>query len=711
MSSIKSRIASQYDYYHFIVFGIVLLGLAVKFILISILLLLYLLFLWFKKRDTFWWLVVIILLFLVHLGIKEVNYYVLEKNDSHGIVLKVLTKDQTNKYLVGLATTKQIIYTDVSLTEGDEIKFFGEAQQYKVHYRFGFDYESYLHFQNIRGVSTSTKVVKASHIVTPFYIHEAVNSYLDNHFDGLTRVYLKVFITGDSTELDKTELNNLGISHLFVISGLHVSLLLLIIQKITKLLRINKKGQIIISLFFLTNYIFLTAFLVSVLRVAIGYLLKRCFKTSRLDLISLNFIILILLNPYYLWQSSFILSYAIAFFLSIYQSFKITKIRLLNKLLNMWILTCLIQLFTLPIVSSFNPNLNILSMLINPFYILVVSYLVLPLSIITTICPPLSFLYEAIITLFQESVNHLSHIKALQLSLGNINIYFKIVYYVVFYLTLKAIYLKKYYLLVMMPFIIGLWYGKGIFQLETQIAFYDLKVGDACLITTPHQLRTIVIDTSDQTKNNEMAMILANEGVRKIDYLILTHHDSDHSGGAFDLVGHIKTKRLITSRYEASSLAYLNEMVGTSYYLKAGDELNDDLIHLKVLSPSRDFGNPNDNSLVFVLNVGGVSLLNMGDASTKVEKELLHTPINVDLYKVAHHGSITSTSTAFIKHIGFRYAVIMNGYGNQFGFPSETVVSRFDERLLTTKNEQTIYFKAKHGVLRRLRNSRVLKLI
>ena len=101
----------------------------------------------------------------------------------------------------------------------------------------------------------------------------------------------------------------------------------------------------------------------------------------------------------------------------------------------------------------------------------------------------------------------------------------------------------------------------------------------------------------------------------------------------------------------------------------------------------------------------------MADASTKVEDDLMKLPIDVDLYKVAHHGSNTSSSVSFLKHINYQYAIIMSGYANQFGFPKEEVVARFDERLLVTKTEQTIYFYIKRGKLRYQPRRRIIKML
>ena len=99
---------------------------------------------------------------------------------------------------------------------------------------------------------------------------------------------------------------------------------------------------------------------------------------------------------------SFILSYAIAFFMAIYEDLEHFKNKFLNKIVNMYLLTILIQTFTLPITISINPDFNLISILINPIYIYFVTYIFLPLSIITTFIPQLEVVYQAVLNKNQK---------------------------------------------------------------------------------------------------------------------------------------------------------------------------------------------------------------------------------------------------------------------------------------------------------------------
>ena len=372
----------------------------------------------------------------------------------------------------------------------------------------------------------------------------------------------------------------------------------------------------------------------------------------------------------------------------------IIKKKLLNKIINMYLLTILIQTFTLPITISINPDFNLLSLIINPIFIYFVSYLFLPLSFVILFIPPISYIYEPIVNIFQNSINYLANINVLTISLGNINIYFKLIYWVIFYLTLNFIYRKKYQFIIIYVVILGIWFFKGIFNLNDKIYFLDLPEGESTIIVSKNQSRVIVVDTGEVTKDHIFTKIIKNLGIKKIDYLIITHSDSDHIGGSYDLINWIRPKRVIFNYYDKNQNTYnLAKFSKEVYFLKSGNVINDKYFKLEVLTPSHDYKNVNDNCLTFIISLDNFRLLMMGDASTKIEKELLNKKFNVNVYKVAHHGSLTSTSIEFLERINYEYAVIMSGYYNTFGFPKEGTINKFPkEKLLLTKNKGTIIF-------------------
>lgn len=715
MSSIKSKILLLYDdlktNFHFIVISIVLVVISIKHYYFVILLVIYFTMLFLKNKKILVISLIISLFYFSHYIIKEINY---NKNIELPITGKVIgiTKYETyNQLLIKDNNYKYIIKTKDSYLIGDIIAITGEQEEYKVHYPNQFDYTNYLHYQNIKGVINSTNIKLVDHKFTLSSIHYQIKDYIDNRFPSNESSYLNTLVIGNDDTLNSEDIDKIGISHLFVISGLHVSILVMIVNRILKLFKFNQNIINYITVILIGLYVCLTNFLISVIRVFISLVFKTFFKLDKLDLISLNFIVVVLVNPYIIFSLSFILSYLIAFFMMLY-NIKITinvKNKTLNKIINYLVntllLTLLIQLLVLPFVISINPDFNLISILVNPIFILFVTYLYLPISFLTVLFPVILPIYSYITIIFEYLAKNSANIEFLCIPLGNINTLFKVLYYGVYYVLLISIETKKYkYSIIFIIFMIG-WYHQGIFRFKDTIYFLDMPEGDSTVIITKHMKDVIVIDTAEKTKNNDFTKIIKNFGIKHIDYLIISHSDSDHIGGSFDLVKKVKVKNLILGIYDKNEVTnYVKRYCMNTYYLKSNDQIKTKRFHINVLSPMKDYQNINDNSLVFILTLNNTKFLFTGDISTKVEKDLIKTyQINVDYLKVAHHGSKTSTSNEFLSNIKYKYAVVMSGYYNPFGFPINEVMDRIPKyKQLRTDERQTIVlsYKKKKFVLK-----------
>ena len=659
-----------------------------------ILLIIYLIYLFIKHKTLF---VISLIIILLYTSIFLIKEHIYKSNDLFvGTIIYVDTSTyiannkefKTYKYLVKNYKFSYYVYSENEYKVGDVIKFNGRKEEYYVHYPGQFNYNSYLHYKNIKGVINDSNIIKIKHRFTLYSLNNNVKNYIDSKFKINEKGYLKTFIIGNKDDLNMDDINSLGISHLFVISGLHINIIILVITKILGMFKINKKIQDIIVLILSCMYLVLTSFMISLIRVFVSLIIRFILKRlTRLDVISMNALIVCLVNPYLIYNISFILTYSISFFIICYKPLinneKLTKHKILNNVVSIIVLTIHIQLFSLPITISINPDFNLLSFLLNPLFIFYVTYIFLPLSFITFILPFIAPIYSVCINIFQFLASNLAKITIFTIPLGNIHIVFKIIYFVVYYVSLVSLYKKKYKVLTLFLLTLLIWYSRGIFHLNTNIYFFDLPVGESTLIYTKNMNTTLLIDSGD-VNGSVLSDILKTIGVRRIDYLIISHSDSDHIGGSFDLVKKIKVNTLICSVYEKNyKINTLSKSVKNIIYLKAGDVLNKKEFKINVISPKKDYKNINDNSLVFILDISNKSFMFTGDIEEVTEKDLLKENIDIDFLKVAHHGSITSSSVSFLNSINYKLAIVMSGYNNKFNFPNRSVMDRFHDVLIT----------------------------
>ena len=117
---------------------------------------------------------------------------------------------------------------------------------------------------------------------------------------------------------------------------------------------------------------------------------------------------------------------------------------------------------------------------------------------------------------------------------------------------------------------------------------------------------------------------------------------------------------------------------------------------------SKDYGNENDNSNVIYTELNGYKFMFMGDASVTTEKEILdkYNLPNIDVLKVGHHGSKTSSSKEFINEINPKYSIISVGKNNRYGHPNKEVLDTLnDSKIYRTDQDGSIMFKIKNDKL------------
>ena len=191
---------------------------------------------------------------------------------------------------------------------------------------------------------------------------------------------------------------------------------------------------------------------------------------------------------------------------------------------------------------------------------------------------------------------------------------------------------------------------------------------------------------------------LKSIGITKINYLILTHGDYDHMGYSSYLINNYKVKNVIFNKGTFNDLEL--ELIDILYkknitYYQSLEYLN--IASSKLFFLNKEiYNNENDNSSVLYLKLSNYKFIFMGDASIDVENKLIKTySLNdIDVLKVGHHGSKTSSSKNFINYINPKYSIISVGKNNLFGHPNKEVLKILEQsEIFRTDINGSIEFK------------------
>ncbi len=217
---------------------------------------------------------------------------------------------------------------------------------------------------------------------------------------------------------------------------------------------------------------------------------------------------------------------------------------------------------------------------------------------------------------------------------------------------------------------------------DLEVHFIDVGQGDATLILCGGH--AMLIDAGDNDKGTLVQSYLRSQAVENLDYVIGTHPDADHIGGLDvvlykfdcetvilpDIDSDTKTYEDVLAAMSEKDYAVTRPVVGQTYAL--GDA------EFTIVAPNRDYGNDkNDWSVGVLVQNGENRFLFTGDAGEDAEKDMLANGIDLsaDVYKVAHHGSDTGTSEAFLEAVAPDWAVISVGEDNSYGHPDAQVLN------------------------------------
>ena len=186
---------------------------------------------------------------------------------------------------------------------------------------------------------------------------------------------------------------------------------------------------------------------------------------------------------------------------------------------------------------------------------------------------------------------------------------------------------------------------------------------------------------------------------------ISPHGDYDHMGEAINQVNNFKVEKVIFNCGEFNNLE--EELIkaldkNKIKYYSCIKELNIDKNKLYFLQ-TKEFDNENDNSNVIYTKLNNHKLLFMGDAGIEKEKDILekYNLSNIDVLKVGHHGSKTSSDKNFINEVNPKHSIISVGKNNRYGHPNKEVLESLKEsKIYRTDQDGSIMFKIKNNKLK-----------
>jgi len=637
------------------------------------------------------------------------------------ITIKAKEKLIGNYYIYNL---KEKEYLEQNLKLGDTVSIKGILEKPSNNtVPNSFNYKEYLYNNNIFWIINIDNINKLKNSNNIFInikqkILDRINS-IEN-----TSEYLNAFVLGNNKNIDnniKESYQANGISHLFAVSGMHVSLLTAIIIFLLKKMNLNQYICYFITILFLLFYMFLTNYTPSIMRAALLFILlainRLCkFNIKTLNILLLTLVILLLINPFLIYNLGFQFSFTISFFLILFNNLISNCNNYFPKLLMVSFIAFLAS-FPISIYNFY--QFNIFSVILNLIFVPLVSFIVFPLSLITFITPIFNPILNMLIILMENLSSFFSNIKIFNLILAKPNIIIIFIYYLIIFFVLINFNKKRYLFLLFGVILIHS--NILLFNNKPYMVMIDVGQGDSILLVLPHNKGNILIDTGGKidyqkeewmiksnnysVSNDTSIPLFKSYGIKQLDYLVLSHGDYDHMGEAINLVNNFRVEKVIFNCGEYNDLEkelikVLNKKKIRYYsYIK---ELNIDNNKLYFLN-HKDYGNENDNSSVIYTKLNNHKFLFMGDAGVEVEEDLIekYNLHDIDVLKVGHHGSKTSSDKNFINEINPKYSIISVGKNNRYGHPNDSVLDNLeDSKIYRTDQDGSIMFKIKHNKLK-----------
>lgn len=583
----------------------------------------------------------------------------------------------------------------------------------------GFDYEAWALERNIRAagyVRSSTDNQRLHPMVPhPVYWIEHAREEIQQRFtasldDKAYAGILKTLATGDQHAIPRDQwqiFTRTGTNHLMAISGLHITMISsMVFACVFWLWRWNtylvlrlpaRRAAVMAGLIVAFSYAVLSGFAIPAQRAfcmlaVVAVALWRGHQTSATRVLAWALFWVVLLDPWASIAPGFWLSFGAIAIIFLVTVGRIGKVHWLSGWLRIqWAIT----LGLIPLLLILFQQVSLVSPIANAIAIPAVSLVVVPLTLLAAIpifdfMLPLAHGVLSIVMLFLESLSSMPNAVWQQHTppMWTIAVAIAGILWLLlpgslglgFFAGFPARWLGVIALLPM--FLVQPAQPKAG---ELWLTVLDVGQGLAAVARTEHHV--LLFDTGPgfgETDSGSRIIVpfLRGEGIRQLDTLIVSHADSDHSGGALSVLEAIPTKRLLSS---LRSQHPIQQVALHKEQCRAGQFWQWDGVYFELLHPLElDYGNPqrkiNANSCVLKITSAHGSVLLPADIEGKDEQALLaraSDKLSATVLIAPHHGSHTSSTAAFVQRVNPSLTIFTMGYQNRYGHPRETVVARY----------------------------------
>jgi competence protein ComEC len=622
---------------------------------------------------------------------------------------------------------------------GVRVKVTGELDPLPLQRNPGeFDYGKYLELNDVHGIVTTPTIysVRVNSSVPPLSFAVMVadaQKYLFHIFDALHPAeqanFLKGIVWGNRSDISdevKQSFIDTGTIHILAVSGSNVAFVTLAIYSLLGFFRLSKRNIIGITIVALIVYMLITGSSASVVRatimaivILIGTVIER--RTDIYNTLAVAALALMLWNPNNLFDVGFQLSFsAVISIVYFYPPLKqliqkiperYEEIKFIEPVLELFAVSLAAQIGTIPFTAYYFGRFSFISLLANipvvPLsglntFVGFIEVMAFPISHkLAWVCAAVN---DVLVWLLLNFVKAAASIPFAVVEVSDLSVLAVLTYYCIVIGLFDTNLHRGWRMIIFSVLVFSniLIYQK-LFDAHNHkltLTMLDIGQGDAFFLQSPSN-RCMMIDCGPITKHSDagkitIAPFLKRQGIKKLNYVLITHPHDDHYGGLVSLLASVQIETVLVS-YGVDKLVFpppflhiLDSVHVPVQYIGAGSSVPlDDNMRIYVVSPRQHSvpeHNFNNASLVAKVLYGRSAALLTGDAEIPIDQELVsryHTFLASDILKAGHHGSITSTSEELLSAIHPSMALISVGVRNKFNHPSPIVLRRLAKRHIT----------------------------